>query len=186
VGQAELSTTVQANARAEALAALSEDQRKHLVAYAVLKAQNTGEEGTDLLHSAFERWLTSSEPVAGPDRTYDFLIGAINSLRSNIFRHAKVVRAAHGTRAMRDDETGHDPINDAPELGQAAEASVFCQQLYDLCAGDDDMQLLLMAQWDFATRAEIQSELGWDDTKYETVMTRKRRLVARWKVEGKL
>ena len=181
-----MSTTVPADARAQALAALSPDQRKLLVAYAALRARNTGEEGNDLLHGAFERWLASNEPIAGADRTYDFLIGAINSLRSNIFRHAKVVRAAHGTRAVRDDETGHDPIEDASEPGQAAEAAVFCQQLYDLCAGDDDMQLLLMAQWDFATRSEIQSELGWDDTKYETVMTRRRRLAARWKLEGKL
>lgn len=48
------------------------------------------------------------------------------------------------------------------------------------------MQLLIMARYENTNRAEIQAQLGWGDTKYETVMKRKKRLVARWAAEGKL
>jgi hypothetical protein len=43
-----------------------------------------------------------------------------------------------------------------------------------------------MSQLGLATRAEIQAELGWDNTKYETVQKRKKRLIARFTIEGKL
>jgi hypothetical protein len=46
--------------------------------------------------------------------------------------------------------------------------------------------LLLTAQADHATPAEIQAELGWDEKKYKAVQKKKRRLVIRLMVEGKL
>lgn len=181
-----MSKPVHVKDRAAALQALDEDQRKHLAAYARIMSANTGEEGEDLLQDAFSRWLTSDDPVEGPERTYDFLRGAISSIRSNIFRHAKVVRRIEGVREVATSMEEQDPIELAADPGVSHEVTVFSQQLYDLCADDSDMQMLLMCQLDRATRAEIQAELGWNDTKYETVQKRKKRLVARWMIEGKL
>ncbi len=44
--------------------------------------------------------------------------------------------------------------------------------------------MLLMCQNDRATRAETLSELGWDETKYETVQKRKKKLVKKWINKG--
>jgi hypothetical protein len=181
-----LKKPVQATHRAAALQALSEDQKKQLAAYARIMSTNTGEENCDLLQSAQLRWLASDEPVEGPERTYQFLLGAMSSIRSNIFRHAAVVRRIEGVRVAASTEDEQDPIEVAPDPRVSQEAAVFSQQLYDLCADDSDMQMLLMCQLDRATRAEIQAELGWDDTKYETVQKQKKRLIARWMIEGKL
>jgi DNA-directed RNA polymerase specialized sigma24 family protein len=181
-----LSKLVHANERAAALLALSEDQRKHLAAYARIMSANTGEEGGDLLQGAFVRWLASDEPVEGPERTYEFLRGAMSSIRSNIFRHAKVVRHYDGVRTVPESADDDDPIELAKDSGVSQEALVFFQQVYDLCADDEDIQLLLMSQLGLATRAEIQAELGWDNTKYEAVQKRKKRLIARFTIEGKL
>ena len=52
------------------------------------------------------------------------------------------------------------------------------QQIYDLC-GDEEIQLLLMAQADKATPEQIKADFRWDDKKYEAVQKRKRRLVIR-------
>lgn len=46
--------------------------------------------------------------------------------------------------------------------------------------------MLLTAQADNATPAEIQADLGWDEKKYRAVQKKKRRLVIRWMLEGKL
>lgn len=45
---------------------------------------------------------------------------------------------------------------------------------------------MLTAQADRAKPDQIKADLGWDDKKYETVLTRKRRLVIRLMREGKL
>ena len=151
-----LSKLVHANERAAALLTLSEDQRKHLAAYARIMSANTGEEDGDLLQGAFTRWLASDEPVKGPERTYEFLRGAMSSIRSNIFRHAKVVRRYEGVRVVPESDEDDDPIELAKDSGVSQEAPVFFQQVYDLCADDEDIQLLLMSQLDLATRAEFR------------------------------
>jgi hypothetical protein len=51
---------------------------------------------------------------------------------------------------------------------------------------DEEVQLLLTAQADNAIPAEIQAELGWDEKKYKAVQKKKRRLVIRLMLEGKL
>lgn len=180
-----LKKPVQTTDRAAALDALSKDQRKRLAAYARFCSINTGEGPDDVLQSAQMRWLESDTPVEGPERTYQFLWGAMTSIRSNSFRHAAVVRETHGVRVTASIESGRDPIDLAPDERDARETVTFAQQLYDLCAGDGELQMLLMCQLDRANRADIQAELGWDDTKYETVQKRKKRLIARWKLEGK-
>jgi DNA-directed RNA polymerase specialized sigma24 family protein len=181
-----LEKSVQGTDRAAALGALTEDQQKRLAAYARIMSPNTGEEADDLLQGAQLRWLASDEPIESPERTYRFLLGAMSSIRSNIFRHAAVVRRTMGVRVVAATESEEDPIELAPDSGASQETGVFGQQLYNLCTDDPDLQMLLMCQLDRATRAEIQAELGWNDTKYETVQKRKKRLVARWIVEGKL
>lgn len=155
------------------------------MAYARFTARKAGDDGDDLLQGAYERWLKSDGPIEGPEATYHFLCGAIRSIASNILRRTKLVRQKDGVRTFADDE-GPDPIEGAPDETATADESLFFQQLYDLCDGDEDMQLLLMASADAAQRSDIQKELGWDDRKYEAVTKRKRRLVARWKIEGKL
>lgn len=177
---------MQTNERAAALTALSEDQRKRLSAYAQFMSGGTGDEGHDLLQGAFARWLASDKPVEGPEQTCTFLREAMSSIRSNIFRHQKVVRRFEGVRAVAQEGDENDPVEQAPDPTPSIEEAMFCQQLYDLFANDEEIQLLLMALFDKATPAEIQVEFGWDEKKYNAVQKRKRRLVARLMLEGKL
>ena len=177
---------VQGNERSAALAALSEDQRKQLSAYAHIMSRGTGDEGDDLLQEAFTRWLGSDKPVEGTEQTLNFLRGAISSIRSNIFRHEKVVRRHEGVRALAQEDDEEDPLDQTADPAASTEVPLLVQQLYDLCNDDGDVQLLLMKQWDRATATEIRAELGWDEKKYQTVQTRKRRLMIRWTLEGKL
>lgn len=176
---------VQGNIRAAALDALNEDQRKQLAAYARIMSGGTGDEGDDLLHSAFARWLASDKPVEGPEQTCDFLRRAISSIRSNIFRHGKVVRRTEGERAYRQEDEEEEPIDRAVDHSASTEGLTYVQQIYDLC-DDGDVQLLLTAQTDRATPEQIKTEFSWDDKKYATVQKRKRRLVIRLMREGKL
>lgn len=180
-----MSKPVQGNVRSDALNALSEDQRKQLAAYAEIMSRGTDREGKDVLHDAFVRWLASDKPVEGPEQTCDFLRGAINSVSFNVRRHEKVVRHYDGMRETR--EPGEeDPLDKARDLGASTEGPLFIQQVYDLCGDDEEVQLLLMLQADNATPDDIRTELRWDEKKYKAVQKRKRRLVIRWKLEGKL
>lgn len=175
----------QGNVRAEALKALSEDQQTQLAAYAQIMSGGTGTEGGDLLHEAILRWMASDKPVAGPDQTYNFLSGAINSVRSNTFRHQRVVRRVDGVRAFKQHDEDEEPLDCAPDLAASTEGPLFVQQVYDLC-DDEEIQLLLMTQVDNATPEQIKTELNWDDRKYDAVLKRKRRLMIRLMREGKL
>jgi DNA-directed RNA polymerase specialized sigma24 family protein len=180
-----LNNPVQSNERAAALDALGEDQRKQLAAYARIMSRGTGDDGDDLLQGAFARWLASDEPVEGPEQTYNFLRGAVSSIRSNIFRHEKVVRRFEGVRAVAEAED-EEPLDQAADPAASTEAPVFFQQVYDLCDGDEEIQLLLMARLNNGTPAEVRVDLGWDDKKYNAVQKRMKRLVVRWMLEGKL
>lgn len=181
-----LTKPVQGNDRSAALAALSEDEVKQLAAYARIMSNGTGLEGDDLLQDTYVRWLKSSKPIEGPEQTVNFLRQAISSIRSNHFRHERVVHRYEGIRALTEDGDEEDPLDQAADPTASTEGPLFHQQVYDLCADDEEVQLLLMKQWDRATPAEIRAELGWDETKYETVQKRKRRLMIRWTLEGKL
>jgi DNA-directed RNA polymerase specialized sigma24 family protein len=180
-----LNKPVHGNERAAALVALNDDQRKQLAAYAQILSRGTGSEGDDLLQEAFARWLGSDKPIEGPEQTCNFLRGAISSIRFNTFRHEKVVRRYEGVRALAEEGDEEDPLDQAADPGSSTEGPLFVQQLYDLCE-DEEVQLLLMAQADNATPAEIQADLGWDEKKYKAVQKKKRRLVIRWTLEGKL
>jgi DNA-directed RNA polymerase specialized sigma24 family protein len=147
---------------------------------------NTEEEGQDLLQGAITRWLASDKPIQGPEQTYGFLVGAIRGITSNFWRHAKLVHHTHGRRVVAGPDDEQDPVETGEDSSVSQNDAVFAQQVYDLLAGDPEVQELWMYQSDHTTRAEIQHELGWDNTKYETIQKRKRRLVARWKLEGKL
>ncbi len=171
--------------RAAVLGALSEEQRKRLAAYARIMSQGTGDEGDDLLQGAFARWLASDKPVEGPEQTCKFLREAISSIRSNIFRHERVVRRLEGERAVKKEDEEDEPLDRAADPAASTEGPLFVQQVYDLC-NDEDIQLLLMAQADRATPEEIKADCRWDDKKYETLQKRKRRLVIRLMREGKL
>lgn len=148
---------VEGNERAAALTALSEDQKKRLAAFARFMSHGTGDEGDDLLQGAFVRWLASDKPVEGPEQTCQFLREAISSIRSNIFRHEKVVRRLEGVRAVAQEDAEEDPVEQAADPAASTEAVVFFQQLYDLCANDEEIQLLLVAQLNVGTPAEIHS-----------------------------
>lgn len=175
----------QGTARADALNALSDDQRKQLAAYARIMSQGTADEGRDLLQSAFARWLASDKPVEGPQQTCKFLFDAISSIRSNFFRHERVVQRYEGERAFQQEDEEEEPLARAADRSASTEGPLYVQQVYDLC-DDDEIQLLVMAQADNAKPEQIKAELGWDDKKYETVLKRKRRLVIRLTREGKL
>jgi DNA-directed RNA polymerase specialized sigma24 family protein len=180
-----LNKPTQGDERAGALVALSDHQKKQLAAYAEIMSRGTGNDAEDLLQEAFARWLASDKPVEGPEQTYNFLQGAIRSIRYNVFRHAKVVRRHEGERAVANDDDEEGPLDQAADPAASTEGPLFVQQLYDLCH-DEEVQLLLTAQADNATPHEIQAELGWDEQKYKAVQKRKRRLVIRLMLEGKL
>jgi DNA-directed RNA polymerase specialized sigma24 family protein len=180
-----LNKPVQGNVRAAALEALSEDQRKQLAAYAKILSQGTGDEGDDLLQGAFARWLASDKPVERSEQTCKFLREAISSIRSNIFRHKRVVRRIEGERALKQEHEEEEPLDRAADLSASTEGPLFIQQVYNLC-DDEEIQLLLIAQADRATPEQIKADFVWDDKKYETVQKRKRRLVIRLVREGKL
>jgi DNA-directed RNA polymerase specialized sigma24 family protein len=173
------------NERAAALAALSKDQMKRLAAYAKILSPGTGDEGGDLLHDAFARWLRSEKPVEGPAQTYEFLWRAIRSVRFNALRHQKVVRRYEGVRAVAAPDDEEDPLDQAVDATASADRRLIAQQLYDLCQ-DDEIKLLVMTRLDNATPAEIQAELGWDEKKYKAVQKKKARLVIRLTLEGTL
>jgi DNA-directed RNA polymerase specialized sigma24 family protein len=172
--------------RAGALIALRQDQVKKLGALAHLRSAGTDESGEDLLQRAYARWLGSDAPVSDPESTFAYLCLAIKGERSNILRRKKLVRRVHGERAEPDPETGYDPVESAPDGGTSQEDALFIQQVYDMCGGDEEIQMLLMHQRDQTPRSEIQKDLGWDDKKYESVKRRKTRLFARWISEGEL
>jgi DNA-directed RNA polymerase specialized sigma24 family protein len=180
-----LNEPVKGKARAAALDALSADQRKQLAAYARIMSRGTGDEGEDLLQGAFARWLGSNKPVEGPEQTCNFLREAISSIRSNIFRHQRVVRRIEGERAYNQEDNEDEPLDRAADPSASTEGPLFVQQVYDLC-DDEEVQLLLMAQADRATPEQLKAEFGWDDRNYTTVQKRKRRLVIRLMREGKL
>jgi DNA-directed RNA polymerase specialized sigma24 family protein len=180
-----LNKPVQANERAAALVALNENQRKQLAAFAQIMSRGTGSEGNDLLQEAFARWLGSDKPVEGPEQICNFLRGAISNIRFNTFRHEKVVRRYEGVRAVAEEGDEADPLDQATDPAASTEGPLFVQQVYDLCE-DEEVQLLLTAQADNATPAEIQADLSWDDKKYKAVQKKKRRLVIRLTLEGKL
>ena len=169
--------------RAAALGDLTPDQRKKLVVQSRLKARPPVFGAEDLLNGAYERWLKSDIAAEGPQETYNFLWGAINSIASNATRHKATVRRFEGERAVTSTD-GNDPIELAQDVTVSQENAVLAEQLYTLCAHDPDLQMLLMCQNDRATKAETLSELGWDETKYETVQKRKKRLVKKWINEG--
>jgi DNA-directed RNA polymerase specialized sigma24 family protein len=185
-GRPNLDKRVQLNERAAALAALSEDQRKHLAAYARIMSRGTGQEGDDLLQEAFARWLGSDKAIQGLEQTFNFLRGAINSIRYNAFRHERVVLQYHGVRAVAQEDDEDDPLEQAADPAASTDTPLLIQQLYDLFAGDEEIQLLLMRQAENAAPDEIQAELDWDEKKYKAVQKRKIRLVARLMLEGKL
>lgn len=175
----------QVDERVAALAALDEDQRKQLAAYARIMSRGTGDEGDDLLQGAFARWLASDKPVEGLAQTSKYLRDAISSIRSNIFRHKKVVRRFEGERAHKQEDEEDEPLDRAADPSASTEGPLFVQQVYDQC-DDEEIQLLLTAQADRSTPEQIKAEFSWDDKKYETVQKRKRRLVIRLMREGKL
>ncbi len=181
-----MNKTVPGNERVAALAALSADDRKRLATYASVTSGGNGEEANDLLHDAFVRWLRSDKPIEGPEATCNFLRGAMNSIRSNIFRHAKVVQRYEGTRVVAEPDDEDDPVDLAADPAVSTDGPLFVQQVYDLCHDDEDVQLLLTAQADNATPDQMRDELDWDERKYKAVQKRKRRLVIRWTLEGKL
>jgi DNA-directed RNA polymerase specialized sigma24 family protein len=149
-------------------------------------SRNTDFEGNDLLQEAIVRWLASDKAIEGPEQTCAFLRGAIKSLRSNWNRHDRVVRQAHGLRVAAEKDSDEDPSEHAGDPTAAPDGHLLPQQLYNHCDGDDDVQMMLLKQFDHATAEEIRTECGWDQTHYETVLKRKRRLTIKWMREGKL
>jgi hypothetical protein len=181
-----LNKPIQGNVRADALNALGEDLRKQLAAYARIMSRGSGHEGGDFINEAIVRWMAADKPVEGPEQTCNFLRGAISSIRSNTFRHEKVVRRVEGVRAFKQGDEEEEPLDQAPDTSASTEGPLFVQQAYDLCKDDEEVQLLIMAQADNATPEQIKTDFKWDDKKYKAVQKRKRRLVIRWMSEGKL
>uniref|UniRef100_Q07NQ1 RNA polymerase, sigma-24 subunit, ECF subfamily n=1 Tax=Rhodopseudomonas palustris (strain BisA53) TaxID=316055 RepID=Q07NQ1_RHOP5 len=185
-GGVTLNKVVQINDRAAALAELSGDQKKKLTAWSGLASRGTPYEANDLLQGAYVRWLASKKPVEGPDETYDYLFGAIKSIRSNHFKREKTVARYDGKRAFETEDDEETLVETAADPVETIESAVFQQQLFDLFRDDDEILELLIEQIDDAAASEIQAKLGWSKTKYETVQKRKKRLVAKYMSEGKL
>lgn len=184
--KAELNNPVHGDERVAALGALSGDQRKRLAAYALLMSKGISDDHDDLLQQAQVRWLASKKPVEGPQQTESFLRGAMRNLRYNAFRHQDVVRRLEGERVFADADDQERPVEQGADPASATDGRLFVQQVYDLCAGDDELQCLLTMQADNATPDEIRAEMKWDEKKYKAVQKKKIRAVARWMLQGKL
>jgi len=181
-----LSKPGQGNIRADALDALDRNQRTLLAGFAELMSRGTGDDGDDLLQSAMARWLASDVPIQGPDQTCNFLRGAISSIRFNTFRKKRTVERIEGRRAHKLEHEADEPLDRAADPTAATDGPLYIQQVYDLCEDEDVKLLLLTLLGGQATPDEVKAELGWNDTKYATVLKRKRRLVIRLMLEGKL
>lgn len=105
----------QGNIRADALDALDRDQRTQLAAFAELMSRGTGDDGDDLLQEAIRRWLDSDVPVLDPERTCNFLRGAISSIRSNRFRKQRTVERVEGRRALELEHEEEEPLDRAAD-----------------------------------------------------------------------
>lgn len=178
--------TAAQSARSAALAALDADQKRKLALFAKACSRGLPEDGDDLLQSAYARWLSSEEPIGDAEQTYDYLIGALNSLRFNAHRHGRAEKRTFGQRLEPASNEVADPRDAVPSSAPSAEDSTLAHQLYELMAGDEEMQMLLLHQSERTPRADIQKETGWDDRKYETVQKRKIRAVAKFKLQGKI
>lgn len=176
---------VQGEERAAALMALSDDQRKRLMAFARIRSAGTDFEDDDLFNEAVLRWMKSAVPMVGQDETCRFLVGAINGILSNHRRHERVVEKYDGRRVVAVNEDDGDPAENVADPMAATDGMTFIQQVYDLC-DDDEIRELVMAQADNAKPDDIKREFGWDDTRYDTVLKRKRRMAIRLMREGKL
>jgi len=181
-----LNKVVHTNDRASALAELSEDHKKKLAAYARMASRGTPYEDVDLSQGAVERWLRSEKPIEGPQETFNFLMGAISSIRSNHVRREKTVVRFEGQRAFEAEGDTEMLVEQGADTVEVTESSLFQQQLLDLFSEDEEVLELLMKQMADATASEIQKDLKWDRTKYETVQKRKTRMVAKLMAQGKL
>jgi hypothetical protein len=46
--------------------------------------------------------------------------------------------------------------------------------------------MLILCEWEQKSSAEVQVAMEWDDNKYKAVRKRKLRMIARWKVDGRV
>jgi hypothetical protein len=96
------------------------------------------------------------------------------------------VERIEGRRAERLEHEGEEPLDRAADHAAATDGPLYVQQVYDLCGDEDVKMLLLVSLGGQAAPDEIKAELDWTDTKYATVLKRRRRLVIRLMSEGKL
>lgn len=170
--------------RGAALSALDDAQMKKLELISRVLAKPAMEPKV-LLHDAFVRWLQSDTPIEGPERTFAFIRDAMKSIRSNTFRHARVVKGALGDR-LQTQEDAEDIAEQQPSSAASAEDSKTVQQAFDLFADDPEVQEYILKLMDGASPDEIQIELGWDKLKYQAVQKRRSRAVAKFIAEGSL
>lgn len=173
-------------ARSNALAALDADQKRALAAFAKICSRGLPDDGEDLLQTAYRRWLSSDEPVGGSEQTFHYLMGALSSLRSNAHRRARSEKRVFGQRLEPDTNEGDDPRHAVEADQLSAEDATLAHQLYELMAGDQEIQMLLLHQVEGTPRADIQREMEWDDRRYEAVQKRKIRAVAKLRLQGKI
>ncbi|MCA0200476.1 MAG: hypothetical protein LCH56_06505 [Proteobacteria bacterium] len=179
-------TPDQTGMRAAALLALNPAQKKRLAGYAWILASDLEETHDDVLQMAHLRWLTSSMPVVGPAETTNFLASAMQSIVFNLRRRKKLIRKVQGDRVVHMSLEEEDPITLVPDDAASQEDAVYAQQLFDLSATDEEVQALIIYRAEGAQRSAIMKEMGWDEQKYEAVCKRKLRMVAQWKIEGKV
>jgi DNA-directed RNA polymerase specialized sigma24 family protein len=170
-------------ARANALVSLTNDHRKKLAAYARLRARGTSFESDDLLQNAYTRWMASDAAETTPERTFEYLLGAIRNTAFNERRRVGTEQRHFGRREFAVDGEP-DPVESAPDPAGSQEDERLLADLYELFSNDSDIQGLLILQG--ADRAEILRELDWNVTRYETVQKRKKRMIARFINEGKI
>lgn len=179
-----MNRVVQTDDRATALGQLSEDHKKKLAAFARMASRSTPYESGDLSNDAVVRWLQSDKPIEGAEETFQFLMGAIKSIRSNYVRREKTVLRYEGKRAVETEDDDEALVEQGADPVEITETSLFQDQLLDNFSDDEEVFDLLMQQMADATPSEIQKNLDWDKTKYETVQKRKKRKVAKLKAAG--
>jgi DNA-directed RNA polymerase specialized sigma24 family protein len=153
---------------AKRLAALTPLERAKLVALADGLSQNTGWGADDLLQEAFTRVIAGDRTLPAEVQTVPAIFQIMRSIAFGV-RKSGGGKIAKASKALDSVELESGAVNEEDLDGGAFEL------LHQKFEGEEEIQLVLMALGDGATRDQICSDLGLDHKRYATIRRRLRR-----------
>lgn len=166
---------------AKRLAALTQTERAKLVLLAHGFSQNTGWGADDLLQEAITRVLAGRRSLPAEVQTIPALFQIMKSIASS------VRKSGEGQIAKGSDELDANVV--APDADRDPEAEIdggTVQLLHEKFDGEEEVQLVLMALGDGATREQICADLQLDHKRYATIRRRLRRAYSDLSNKGSL